>query len=114
MYFNIPGGFVSHTLREKIIVFCAKYLYLLFSNDKWYMIKNYPTYQNKFKLQNNDYLICSLKDKIHNPLEYHNLKNRIEFINISHLEMINHLYKKNFSSNNNFIKLLVHQFHYFV
>ena len=58
------------------------------------MIKNYPIYQNKFKLDNKDYLICSLKDRIHNPIEYINFKNRIEFDNISHLEMINHLYKK--------------------
>ena len=58
------------------------------------MIKNYPIYQNKFKLHNNDYLICSLKDNIHNPLEYHNFKNRIEIDNISHLEIINHLHKK--------------------
>jgi hypothetical protein len=39
------------------------------NNDKWYMIKNYPTYQNNNNLSDKDYLIVSDDDIIHTPLK---------------------------------------------
>ena len=42
-----PGGFSSKTFLEKTIKYVSKKLYYLYSNDKWYMIKNYPEYQNR-------------------------------------------------------------------
>ena len=90
-----PGGFDSNTFCEKIIKIFSKYAYKLYDNDKWYMINNYPKYQNKNKLMDNDYLICSLGDNIHNPSLKNKHKNLIIFKNISHTNMISNVYKKN-------------------
>jgi len=82
------GGFQSHTFLEKIIKNLGNFLYSLYYNDKWYMIKNYPIYQNTCKLDKNDYVIVSLSDTIHNPTSVKLHDNILTFKNASHLSMI--------------------------
>jgi uncharacterized membrane protein YGL010W len=93
-----PAGFQSNTFLENIIIRISKYFYSLYDNDKWYMIQNYPIYQNKNILSNLDYIIVSTADNIHNlnPIITH--KNQICLHNISHLNMITIIKKQNILS----------------
>ena len=80
-----PAGFQSNTFVENIIRKVSRVLYSLYCNDKWYMIQNYPTYQNTNTLSNTDYTIISTSDTIHNPITH---TNDITFKHASHLDMI--------------------------
>jgi len=80
-----PAGFQSNTFVENIIRKVSRVLYSLYCNDKWYMIQNYPTYQNTNTLSNTDYIIVSTSDTIHNPITH---TNNITFKHASHLDMI--------------------------
>ena len=80
-----PAGFQSNTFVENVIRRVAKFLYSLYCNDKWYMIQNYPTYQNTNTLSNTDFMIVSTSDTIHNPIRH---TNNITFKHASHLDMI--------------------------
>ena len=62
-----PGGFRSNTFCERFITTISQPLYKLYNNAKWYMISNYPIYQNYHNLTINDYLIHSTNDQVHNP-----------------------------------------------
>lgn len=83
-----PGGFQSNTFVAKSIEFISKYLYSLYKNDKWYMIRNYPIYQNTNSLSNTDYIISSINDTIHHPRMIQMHTNIIVFKHASHLTMI--------------------------
>jgi sterol desaturase/sphingolipid hydroxylase (fatty acid hydroxylase superfamily) len=87
-----PGGFLSKTTTEKFIQTVGSYLYPFYLNDKWYMIHNYPLYQNSHTLCENDYLICSSGDTVHNPSLVDKHKNTITLPNISHMKMISAVY----------------------
>ena len=80
-----PAGFQSNTFVEKSIKRVGKFLYSLYCNDEWYMIQNYPIYQNTNTLSNTDYIIVSTSDTIHNPIKH---ANSITFKHASHLDMI--------------------------
>lgn len=83
-----PAGFNSNTFFENTIKYISAYLYYLYGNDKWYMIKNYPTYQNENKLDENDYIIISEHDYIHPPKPIHHHQNRIIYKYASHSSML--------------------------
>lgn len=93
-----PAGFHSNTLLENAIKIISKYLYSLYCNDKWYMIQNYPTYQNTNRLNKKDYIIVSTSDTIHhiNPIQTH--ENIIMIKYASHLNMIQIIKKQNILS----------------
>ena len=80
-----PAGFQSNTFVENNIKTVGKFLYSLYCNDKWYMIQNYPTYQNTNNLHDTDYAIVSTSDTIH-PMKTH--QNSIVLKHASHLDMI--------------------------
>jgi hypothetical protein len=86
-----PAGFQSNTFVEKNIKKIGKFLYSLYCNDKWYMIQNYPTYQNTNILNDTDYTIVSTSDTIH-PMEIH--QNSIVLKHASHLSMIQIIQKQ--------------------
>ena len=90
-----PAGFQSNTFLEKTIKIISKYLYSLYGNDKWYMIKNYPLYQNTNTLSNTDYIIVSTSDNIHNasPIKTH--ENSIIIKHASHFSMLQIIKKQN-------------------
>ena len=90
-----PAGFQSNTFLEKTIKIISKYLYSLYGNDKWYMIKNYPLYQNTNTLSDTDYIIVSTSDNIHNvnPIKTH--ENSIIIKHASHFSMIQIIKKQN-------------------
>lgn len=88
-----PGGFISNTFVEKCIMIISKLCYNIYCNDKWYMIKEYPIYQNSNKLTDTDYLILSDGDNIHKPNVSHT--NIIRLKHVSHSNMINIIYKNN-------------------
>ena len=89
-----PAGFKSLTFTERFITITGKYLYKLYNNDKWYMIKNYPVYQNTNKLSQTDYVIVSTGDNIHNYTPIKNHTNIIILENIAHLKMIRQVIKR--------------------
>jgi uncharacterized membrane protein YGL010W len=93
-----PAGFSSNTFLEKTIKVVSKYLYSLYCNDKWYMIHNYPTYQNTKILSKTDYIIVSTSDNIHNPQLIKNHENAIVLKHASHLSMIQIISKQNILS----------------
>jgi 2-hydroxy fatty acid dioxygenase len=93
-----PAGFQSNTFIEKTIKTISQFLYSLYSNDKWFMIKNYPTYQNKNTLSNTDYVFVSTSDSIHNPNPIKGHPNSIVLKHVSHLNMINIIKKQNLLS----------------
>ncbi len=80
-----PAGFQSNTFVENSIRRVSWVLYSLYCNDKWYMISNYPTYQNTNVFSNTDYTIVSTDDTIHNPIKH---TNKITFKHASHFDMI--------------------------
>ena len=89
-----PGGFISNSKVENIIYFVSKIVYSICRNDKWYMLKNYPLYQNTNNLLCDDYIIVSLNDYIHNSKLIKNHMNTIIFENIPHLDMIYYIQKQ--------------------
>ena len=89
-----PAGFKSYSVRERFITIASKYLYKLYNNDKWYMIHNYPVYQNTNKLSATDYVIVSSGDNIHNYTPIKNHANIIVLENIGHLNMIKEFTKR--------------------
>ena len=95
-----PAGFQSNTFLENIIKTVSNFLYSFYCNDKWYMIKNYPTYQNTNTLSNTDYIIVSTSDNIHNhnslPIKTH--QNSIILKHAPHLSMIGIIKKQNILS----------------
>lgn len=93
-----PGGFQSHTRLETMIQKSSHFLYSLFCNDKWYMIQNYPTYQNTNTLSNTDYIISSTSDFIHSPESNQTHENRIIIKHALHADMINVVTKQNILS----------------
>lgn len=92
------GGFQSNLLLEQIISMISKYLYSLYNNDKWYMIKNYPNYQNTNKLNKTDYIIVSTSDNIHNSNPIKDHENTLQFKFVSHLNMISIIKKQHIIS----------------
>jgi uncharacterized membrane protein YGL010W len=93
-----PAGFQSNLFVEKTIKSVSEYLYSLYCNDKWYMIKNYPTYQNTNLLNETDYVIVSTSDTIHNPNPILSHQNSIILKNVSHSEILNVMQKQNIIS----------------
>lgn len=94
-----PGGFESNSILEKVIRPVGSYLYSIYCNDKWYMIKNYPTYQNARKLTSTDYLIVSTGDSIHYPTqELKTHENVICLKNAQHLSMVSVVKKQHILS----------------
>lgn len=93
-----PGGFKSNTFVENIIIMIGRFFYSLYYNDKWYMIKNYPIYQNTNTLTNTDYIIVSTSDNIHNPIQIQHHRNAIILKNASHLNMMKVISKQNIIS----------------
>lgn len=89
-----PGGFKSSTFFEKMMQFVSKWLYFLYCNDKWFMISNYPLYQNIKKLSETDVLIVSNGDSIHNHWKNKDRDNLILFKNVSHSNMISIIKKQ--------------------
>jgi uncharacterized membrane protein YGL010W/sterol desaturase/sphingolipid hydroxylase (fatty acid hydroxylase superfamily) len=89
-----PGGFCSDTYLEQIIKHVGGYLYSFFKNDKWFMISNYPSYQNTNTLTDTDYLIVSTSDHIHNPKLIKNHKNTLLLQHVSHLNMVSIVHKR--------------------
>ena len=83
-----PAGFQSNTFIERAITKISKYLYSLYCNDKWYMIQNYPTYQNTHALTNTDYIIVSTSDNVHCPTPIKTHNNSIILKHAAHLSMI--------------------------
>ena len=83
-----PGGFQGKTFLENSIRIISKYLYSLYRNDKWYMIQNYPIYQNTSILSSTDYIIVSTSDTVHYPGPIQTHENRIILKHASHLSMI--------------------------
>ena len=90
-----PGGFKSDTILEKTLMLVSKYLYFLYCNDKWYIIQNYPIYQNRKQLSTTDYIIVSTDDNIHNPIQIKSHQNSIILNNASHSSMIKIIKKQN-------------------
>ena len=83
-----PAGFSNNSLLEKFICFFSKWMYVIYQNNKWYMIMNYPLYLNNILLTDTDFLIVSKKDWIHNSSLFLNHSNKIQIENVSHLNMI--------------------------
>ena len=86
-----PGGFLSNTLFEKFVRFISPYFYCFYKNDKWYMISQYPLYQNTVKETDTDIFILSKEDTVHFPQV--NGK-KIIFQNLSHTSIINYINKQ--------------------
>ena len=61
-----PGGFYSNTWVERMIRIATGILYSCYRNDKWYVLQQYPHYQNTNHVDETDYYICSRSDWIHN------------------------------------------------
>jgi hypothetical protein len=76
-----PGGFLSDTLFEKTIRYISPVCYWLYQTDKWYMITQYPLYQNTVKESDTDVFIVSTNDTVHFPKIG---KNQLTVENISH------------------------------
>jgi uncharacterized membrane protein YGL010W len=86
-----PGGFVSNTLFEKAIRYISPYCYWLYNNDKWYMISQYPLYQNNINETSTDIFVLSKDDTVHFPnVDGKNITTR----NISHSSMIMYVEKQ--------------------
>lgn len=98
-----PAGFQINTFIENSIRTVGRFLYSLYCNDKWYMIQNYPTYQNANTLSNTDYTIVSTSDTIH-PMKTH--KNSIVLTHASHLDMIQIIRKQKILS-----QLITQEYH---
>lgn len=89
-----PGGFRSDTYLEQFMISVGRYLYSLFKNDKWFMISNYPYYQNTNTLTETDYLIVSTADNIHNPNLIKDHKNTLTLKHVSHSNMVSVVQKR--------------------
>ena len=89
-----PAGFQSSTFVENSIRTVGRVLYSLYCNDKWYMIQNYPTYQNSNTLSDTDYIVVSTSDTIHNPLAIKNHIHCITLKRVAHLSMIGEVGKQ--------------------
>jgi len=92
-----PGGFNTNRTLENIISWTGRQLYFWFATDKWYMISNYPTYQNWSTLsKEGDYVITSDSDEIHHPhsaaIQDH--PNRLNIKHVDHLNMISIIQKQ--------------------
>lgn len=86
-----PGGFKSNTIFEKLVTFISPYLYFLYKNDKWYMISQYPIYQNYTKETTTDIFILSKEDSVHCP----KIDNKsIVIRNINHAKMLYYVSKE--------------------
>ena len=83
-----PGGFSSNGFIENIISYISKIFLKLYSNDKWYMVSNYPNYQNDYCLEKNDYVVCSTTDSIHSYQSHKEHSQVLLAKNVSHLKMI--------------------------
>ena len=85
-----PGGFECYSMFEKGVQMISGFLYPFFGNDKWFMIHQYPKYQNTFSLEKDDFLIGSTSDMIHpccsHPL--HTDANTLRLKHASHMNMI--------------------------
>ena len=88
-----PGGFISNNLFEKTIKIIAGNMYNFYKNDKWYMIKEYPLYQNKIKETDTDIFILSKDDYIHYP-KYIETDNKLVLNYVSHEKMISVIQKQ--------------------
>jgi uncharacterized membrane protein YGL010W/sterol desaturase/sphingolipid hydroxylase (fatty acid hydroxylase superfamily) len=86
-----PGGFISNTFFEKCIRFISPYCYWMYKNDKWYMILQYPLYQNTIKETDTDIFILSKDDSVHFPKID---ENRIVTRNIFHSNMMTYVEKQ--------------------
>ena len=93
-----PAGFQSNTFIENSIRTIGRVFYSLYCNEKWYMIQNYPTYQNTNTLNDTDYIIVSTSDTIHNPTSIKTHINNINLKYASHLSMIQIIQKQNILS----------------
>lgn len=99
-----PAGFQSNTFIEFSIRTVGRFLYSLYCNDRWYMIRNYPTYQNTNTLSNTDYIIVSTSDTIH-PMKTH--QNSIVLKHASHFDMIQIIRKQKILS-----QLIINDYQY--
>lgn len=88
-----PAGFENNTWVETIIRLVGRWFFLVYRNDKWYMIHNYPTYQNTNTLSSTDYVLASTADVIHpSPIKTHTNTKTLQ--NVSHLNMIRTIQKQ--------------------
>ena len=83
-----PGGFSSNSMVENIISCISKIFFKLYSNDKWFMVSNYPSYQNLYYLQKNDYVISSNSDYIHSYQSHKEHSQVLLVKNVPHLKMV--------------------------
>lgn len=84
-----PAGFANRSWTERSIQWISSRLYALYKNDKWYMLSQYPTYQNTQALTDTDYLIVSKDDSVHGLVkgnEQH--KQLLVYKSASHFNMI--------------------------
>ena len=83
-----PGGFSSNSMIENIISYISKIFFKLYSNDKWFMVSNYPNYQNIYHLQKNDYVVASNSDYIHSYQSHKEHSQVLLVKNVPHLKMV--------------------------
>ena len=81
-----PGGFTCNTLLCNVIQKISPYLYSVYKNDKWYMIHEYPVYQNSITENDTDIFILSKDDYVHYPLI--ETENKIVLTNVLHENIV--------------------------
>jgi len=81
-----PGGFPCNTLLSSAIQKISPYLYSVYKNDKWYMINEYPVYQNVATENNSEIFILSKDDYLHYPLI--ETEKKIVLTNVLHENMV--------------------------
>jgi 2-hydroxy fatty acid dioxygenase len=81
-----PGGFSCNTLLSNAIQKISPYFYSVYKNDKWYMINEYPVYQNVAKENNSDIFILSKDDYVHYPSV--DTEKKIVLKNVLHENMV--------------------------
>jgi uncharacterized membrane protein YGL010W len=81
-----PGGFSCNTLLSNAIQKISPYLYSVYKNDKWYMINEYPVYQNSITEKDTDIFILSKDDYVHYP--WIDTEKKIVLKNVLHENMV--------------------------
>lgn len=87
-----PGGFSCNTLLSNAIQKISPYLYSVYKNDKWYMIHEYPVYQNSTTENDTDIFILSKDDYVHYPLI--DTEKKLVLKNVLHENMIKVVHKQ--------------------
>lgn len=84
-----PGGFRSNTFLGFFIKNISCFLFCIYKTDKWYMISEYPLYQNNTIEDDMDIFIESKDDWIHSPKKNKTTdSNSIVIKNVSHSNII--------------------------